>query len=145
MVTCYRIKNKKSVGFLQDWNISNLIFVFIRVRARRVAFHACQRYSGTRGSAPRATLCNIMRISFPLSIFHRDQSMISDTIVPRQLSCCRYLCSSLLRFDEIRKRNKIYNPVTKWPIRFQRTRLHPLKRRVNAFNFHPRRSIFQVF
>lgn len=89
------------LDFLRDWNISSLIF-FVRFHPRtrviekRGCFHACRsetRYSGTRGSFKPCNVTRILRISFPLSIFHRDQSMIQPCLV-NWTSCCRYLCSS---------------------------------------------------
>lgn len=134
----YGIKNKKSVGF------SSGLKYFQSYLLR--SFRSVCEGGRKAGLFPRVSVgnevlrntwldlafydpCNvtrILRIWFPPSIFHRDQSMMR--CLADWTSCCRYLCSSLLRSGEIKKRNKIYNPryVAKWPIRFQRTRLHPL-------------------
>lgn len=104
------------LDFLRDWNISSHC-------------RSGTRYSGTRGSFKSCNVTQILRISFPLSIFHRDQSMIQPCLV-NWTSCCRYLCSSSSFSSvpmKLEKEIKFTIPVAKWPIRFQRERgPHPL-------------------
>ena len=104
------------LDFLRDWNISSHC-------------RSGTRYSGTRGSFKPCNVTRILRISFPLSIFHRDQSMIQPCLV-NWTSCCRYLCSSSSFSSvpmKLEKEIKFTIPVAKWPIRFQRERgPHPL-------------------
>lgn len=153
----YGIKNKKSVGF------SSGLKYFQSYLLR--SFRSVCEGGRKAGLFPRVSVgnevlrntwldlafydpCNvtrILRIWFPPSIFHRDQSMMR--CLADWTSCCRYLCSSLLRSGEIKKRNKIYNPRNEMADTISTNEAPPSwrKRRVNAFNFHPRRSIFQVF